>query len=232
VRTIAIVLVTAIAAAALTSAVWLALLHDEHSDRPVVATIRLAPATPRAKPKISKPQPAAVPSNVAPPKENIPQPAITTPIGEIPDDLLAKRLTIPVPGINASDLRPSFFEMRGDHRHEATDIMAARGQPVVAVEDGTIAKLFTSVPGGLTIYQFDPTEKYAYYYAHLDHYADGLAQGSKVTRGQTIGYVGSTGDADAAHPHLHFGIFLLGPEKQWWKGDALDPYPALMASNR
>jgi murein DD-endopeptidase MepM/ murein hydrolase activator NlpD len=129
--------------------------------------------------------------------------------------------------VKAEDLSPQFFDARGQRGHEAIDIMAPRGQSVVAVEDGTIAKLFTSVRGGLTIYQFDPTEKYAYYYAHLDHYADGLAQGEKVMRGQTIGYVGSTGDAGEASPHLHFGIFLLGPEKQWWKGEALDPYPAL-----
>lgn len=148
-------------------------------------------------------------------------------IGEIPGDLAAKRLSIPVPGIKPSDLRPSFFEVRGQHRHEATDIMAPRGTPVVAVEDGTIAKLFISVPGGVTIYQFDPTRTYAYYYAHLDHYAVTLRQGGAVKRGQVIGYVGSTGDADPAHPHLHFAIFRLGPEKQWWKGEALDPYPAL-----
>jgi len=83
------------------------------------------------------------------------------------------------------------------------------------------------VPGGLTIYEFDPTEKYAYYYAHLDRYEDGLAEGDSVVRGQIIGYVGSTGNADELHPHLHFAIFLLGPEKQWWKGEALDPYPAM-----
>jgi murein DD-endopeptidase MepM/ murein hydrolase activator NlpD len=105
--------------------------------------------------------------------------------------------------------------------------MAPSGQPVVAVEDGTIAKLFKSGPGGLTVYQFDPTEKYAYYYAHLDRYADGLAEGDKVKRGHTIGYVGSTGNASTTQPHLHFAIFRLGPEKEWWKGDPLDPYPAL-----
>jgi len=153
---------------------------------------------------------------------------ITAHIGVIPDDLAAKHLTIPVPGVAPADLRPAFYDARGERGHEAIDIMAARGKPVVAAEDGTIAKLFTSVRGGLTIYEFDPSEKYAYYYAHLDHYADGLAEGAKVTRGQTIGYVGSTGDANAAAPHLHFAIFLLGPEKKWWKGEALDPYPALM----
>ena len=148
-------------------------------------------------------------------------------IGKDPDDLLAKHLTIPVQGIKAEELRPDFYDDRGQRGHEAIDIVAGRGQPVIAVEDGRIAKLFTSVRGGLTIYQFDPSEKYAYYYAHLDRYAFGVSEGKSVTRGEGIGYVGSTGNADPSSPHLHFAIFILGPEKQWWKGEAIDPYPAL-----
>ena len=151
-------------------------------------------------------------------------------IGMIPDDLIARRLTIPVLGIKPKDLRPQFFDARVQHGHEAIDIMALRGQPVLAVEDGRIAKLFLSVPGGLTVYQFDPTETYAYYYAHLDRYADGLAEGRNVTRGEIIGYVGSTGNA--VQPHLHFAIFRLGPEKRWWKGEALDPFPAFVPSRK
>ena len=149
-------------------------------------------------------------------------------IGAVPEDLLAKRLTIPVPGVKARELRPHFFDARGQRGHEAIDIIAPRGVPVVAVEGGKIAKLFLSVPGGITVYQFDPTQTYAYYYAHLDHYADGLAEGDTVERGQILGYVGSTGNADPMTPHLHFAIFRLGSEKRWWQGEALDPYPALM----
>jgi murein DD-endopeptidase MepM/ murein hydrolase activator NlpD len=148
-------------------------------------------------------------------------------IGQDPKDILAKHLTIPVEGIKAEELRPAFYDDRGQRGHEAIDIPANRGQTVIAVEDGKIAKLFSSVRGGLTIYQFDPSEKYAYYYAHLDRYADGLSEGAKVLRGQVIGYVGSTGNADPSSPHLHFAIFILGAEKQWWKGEAIDPYPAL-----
>jgi murein DD-endopeptidase MepM/ murein hydrolase activator NlpD len=151
--------------------------------------------------------------------------ASTAHAGTVPEDLIAKHLTIPVPGIKAKDLSPQFFDARNERGHEGIDIIAPRGEPVVAVDDGTIAKLFLSKPGGITIYQFDPTETYAYYYAHLDRYADGLAEGDIISRGQVIGYVGSTGNA--ATPHLHFAIFLLGPEKHWWKGEALDPYPAL-----
>lgn len=195
-----LILATAIAALALTRVIGTVSEHKAGSppNLPKIATNKSAP-------------------------NNAPSPRI----GAVPDELLAKRLTIPVPGVEAKDLAPQFFDARGQRGHEALDIMAPRGHPVVAVEDGTIAKLFTSLRGGLTIYQFDPTEKFAYYYAHLDHYQGGLAQGDKVRRGQTIGYVGSTGDAAQANPHLHFAIFLLGPEKQWWKGEPLDPYPAL-----
>ena len=149
-------------------------------------------------------------------------------VGPLPEDLLAKNLTLPVVDVKPKELRPAFYDSRGERGHEAIDIMAPRERPVVAVEDGKIAKLFLSKPGGITIYQFDPSEKYAYYYAHLDRYADGLAEGDRVKRGQIIGYVGSTGNADPAAPHLHFAIFKLGPDKQWWKGEALDPYPAFM----
>jgi len=154
-----------------------------------------------------------------------PQPSLTPHVGVVPDDLLAKHLTIPIRGLKPEALTPQFFDARGEHGHEAIDIVAERGEPVVAVEDGTIAKLFLSKPGGITIYQFDPTETYAYYYAHLDGYAEGLAEGQTVRRGQVIGFVGSTGNA--AQPHLHFAIFLLGPDKHWWRGEALDPYAAL-----
>ena len=156
----------------------------------------------------------------------------TTHIGKVPDDLISKRLTIPLLRMKAEYLTPQFFDARGQRGHEAIDIVAPRGQPVVATEDGTIAKLFVSERGGITVYQFDPTEKYAYYYAHLDRYAEGLAEGDNVTRGQVIGYVGSTGNANALQPHLHFAIFLLGPEKRWWKGEALDPYPVFTQSQR
>jgi murein DD-endopeptidase MepM/ murein hydrolase activator NlpD len=116
---------------------------------------------------------------------------------------------------------------RGQRVHEAIDIAAPSGTPVVAVDDGTIAKLFTSKPGGLTVYQFDPAGRLAYYYAHLDSYAGTLKEGMSVKRGDVIGYVGSTGNADRKVPHLHFAIFKLGPDRKWWRGDPINPYPAL-----
>ena len=146
---------------------------------------------------------------------------------EIPP-MPAGGLLIPVQGVKASQLTDTYTQSRGAGRlHDAIDIMAARGTPVFAVADGTVAKLFDSKPGGLTLYQFDTGEKLAYYYAHLDHYADGVVAGKPLKRGELIGYVGSTGNASPDAPHLHFAIFVLGPEKRWWKGTAINPYPLL-----
>ena len=142
--------------------------------------------------------------------------------------LRGRNLEFPVEGVDAGDLQDTFSDARGEGRaHEALDIMAPRGTPVRAVEDGTVVKLFNSRGGGgLSIYQFDPSQTFCYYYAHLNGYAFGLREGDSVRRGQTIGYVGSTGNASPDAPHLHFAIFQLTPERQWWKGDSLNPYPA------
>jgi murein DD-endopeptidase MepM/ murein hydrolase activator NlpD len=144
------------------------------------------------------------------------------------DALSQRDLLIPVQGISPSDLRDSFNELRGGtRRHEAIDILTARGTPVLAVDDGVVKKLFHSVPGGLTVYQFDRQEIYCYYYAHLDRYAEGLKEGIVLKRGDLVGYVGTTGDAPANTPHLHFAITKLGPDKHWWQGPAINPYPIL-----
>lgn len=122
----------------------------------------------------------------------------------------------------------TFNQTRGGTRiHEALDIMAPRGREVLAIHDGKIVKLFNSKQGGLTAYQFDPSERYAYYYAHLDRYAAGIAEGKMLRRGELVGYVGSTGNAIPDAPHLHFAIFELGPEKHWWEGKPINPYPLL-----
>jgi murein DD-endopeptidase MepM/ murein hydrolase activator NlpD len=138
------------------------------------------------------------------------------------------KLGMPVEGVAPGALTDTFDQPRRGGRHEAIDIMAPRGTRVLAAADGRVVKLFTSKPGGLTVYQFDPSERYAYYYAHLDRYADGLKEGMVLHRGDLIGYVGSTGDADPNAPHLHFAVFALTPEKQWWKGTPIDPFPLLV----
>jgi murein DD-endopeptidase MepM/ murein hydrolase activator NlpD len=136
----------------------------------------------------------------------------------------------PIRGLALANLRDMFEEVHNGHAHEAIDIVEPRGTPVRAVVSGTVRKLFLSKPGGNTIYQFDEAGEYCYYYAHLDGYAEGLREGMRVERGDVIGFVGSTGNADVRTPHLHFAITELGPEKLWWKGKAVDPYPFLVAA--
>jgi peptidoglycan LD-endopeptidase LytH len=182
----------------------------------------------QASPKVEvKPTKKDEPRPVAPP----PSAATALPpvsSGYPVDDLRQRNLTLPVQGIKRDELRDTFNETRGSsRRHEALDVIAPRNTPVLAVEDGTIAKLFLSDAGGITIYQFDPTSSYAYYYAHLEKYADGMKEGQQVKRGQVLGYVGTTGNAPRDTPHLHFAIFKLGEDKKWWQGSPLDPYSVL-----
>jgi murein DD-endopeptidase MepM/ murein hydrolase activator NlpD len=181
-----------------------------------------APTAPAPSTSISAPAPAQRPAQ--PPRAAAPPPGLARP----PADLLHHDLLVPVQGIERTALQDTFDDARGQGRvHDAIDIMAPSNTPVVAVEAGRIAKLFTSRLGGLTIYQFDPTETFCYYYAHLDHYSPDLREGAQVARGQVIGYVGSTGDASAEAPHLHFAITRLTADKKWWQGEALNPYPVL-----
>lgn len=139
-------------------------------------------------------------------------------------------LVIPVQGIAGSQLVDTFEQSRSEGRlHQAIDIMAPTGTPVVAVADGWVEKLFTSKQGGLTIYQFEPTRTWSYYYAHLDRYADGLREGQLLKRGQVIGYVGYSGNANPAGPHLHFAVNRLDADQKWWTGTPVNPYPLLTA---
>ena len=140
---------------------------------------------------------------------------------------LPRTLAMPVDGVDRSELRDAFADARGERTHEAIDILAPRRTPVLAVDNGRIAKLFSSKAGGLTIYLFDPSETLSYYYAHLDGYAPGLKEGQRVNKGDVIGYVGTTGNAPPDTPHLHFAVSRLTPERQWWKGEAINPYPLL-----
>lgn len=176
-------------------------------------------------------------SEVSVPADIQPAPIATLPLqtsvaalpNEVESPAGATGLLLPVQGIAREQLQDTFTDARSQGRsHDAIDIMAPAGTPVLAVADGRVEKLFTSVRGGLTIYQFEPSGRLAYYYAHLQRYADGLAQGQALRRGQVIGYVGSTGNASPEAPHLHFAIFVLGPERHWWEGQAINPYPVLM----
>lgn len=178
-------------------------------------------------PPVITPQASATPIDLAVPGAPTPEartvepPVLTSDV----DRLRARGLLLPVSGIESKSLHDDFKDDRGGRTHDALDILAPRGTAVLAVDDGRIEKLFTSVRGGLTIYQFDPQSEYCYYYAHLDRYAPGLAAGKTVRKGEVIGYVGTTGNAPPNTPHLHFTIFRLGAEKRWWEGTAINAYP-------
>ena len=150
--------------------------------------------------------------------------ATTIVTGSDLDALRSRSLIIPVRGLDADDLMSSFDDARGSRRHEAIDILAPRGTDVVAVDDGKVAKIFTSRAGGLTVYQFDPSETFVYYYAHLDKYAPDLEEGVMLRKGDLIGWVGTSGNAPENTPHLHFAISKLDADRRWWGGTALDPY--------
>ena len=196
----------------------------------LVATLLIARLN---KPAADAIEPAAVAtSGVSTPSTPAPRAlaieAAPMPMADAITTLTKRDLLIPVEGVQPNALQDTFNDARAlGRRHDAIDIMAPRGTEVHAADAGTIAKLFTSKAGGLTIYQFDPTETFSYYYAHLDRYASGLAEHQAVMRGQLLGYVGSTGNASADASHLHFAIARLGTDRSWWKGDPINPYPLL-----
>ena len=164
-------------------------------------------------PPVAPPEPAALPAVVE---------------EDAVEELTTRRLSIPVAGVEADDLVDTFAEVRGaSRRHEAIDILAPRHTPVLAVEDGTIARLFLSDAGGTTVYQFDPSNRFVYYYAHLEGYARGLSEKDRVRRDQVIGYVGTSGNAPRDTPHLHFAIFRLTEERRWWEGTPVEPFAIL-----
>lgn len=141
--------------------------------------------------------------------------------------LRARKLMIPVPGVTVAKLPDNFREKRGTRQHAAMDIMAPRGTPVLSVDAGVVAKVHTSVGGGLTLYLADPTGRYIYYYAHLDRYRQGIKEGDRVEPGDLLGYVGTTGNAPPNAPHLHFAIGRMDDDKRWWKWTPIDPKPLL-----
>lgn len=144
------------------------------------------------------------------------------------DELRARRLLIPVDGITAAQLRDTYNAARSGGRvHDAIDIHAPRGTPVRATADGTIRKLHVSERGGLSLYQMDDDGRTRYYYAHLDQYAEGIVDGRRVRRGEVIGYVGDTGNAQPGDYHLHFSIAILHDPSRWWEGANVNPYDVL-----
>ena len=176
------------------------------------------------------PTPTTARTSKATPNPSLSQPAVTNPapsaaspaIGTLP------ALIVPVAGIRAEQLHDTFNEARSEGRvHEAIDIIAPQGTKVLAATDGKIVKLFTSEKGGITIYQLSPQQTLVFYYAHLQWYADGLAEQQEVRQGDLLGYVGDTGNAQPGNYHLHFAIWQITNPKDFWNGANLNPYDIL-----
>jgi len=152
--------------------------------------------------------------------------AAPAPTPEEADWLRARGLAVPVLGVYPDQLRDSFDEPRSGARvHRAIDIFAPRGTPVLAADDGRVVRVSRNALGGLTVYAVDDSDRFVYYYAHLDRYRPGLAPGMRLAKGDVIGYVGTTGNAPPNAPHLHFQVMRAGAARRWWDGVPLDPRP-------
>ena len=153
-------------------------------------------------------------------------------IAEAVDYLIARGMEIPVAGATVQQLSDTFDEGRNGGRvHRALDILAPRGTPVLSADDGRILRVTTNALGGNTIYATDPLGRVVYYYAHLDAYQPGLAQGATVARGDTLGFVGTTGNAPKDTPHLHFQVMRMPPDGKYWDGDPINPYPLILLTH-
>jgi murein DD-endopeptidase MepM/ murein hydrolase activator NlpD len=200
------------------------------SGAPVPATSEIdrrqapVPSGPSDTPSPARTRAAVAPGAVATTGEPLIGPDVSG--GGVLADLRRHDLLLPIEGANVDAMKGGFAQGRdqGRRAHEAVDILAPRHTPIHAVDDGTIAKLFRSQAGGITVYQFDPSGRYCYYYAHLERYAPGLSENQAVERGEVLGFVGTSGNAPPNTPHLHFAVFELDAHRQWWKGRPVDPY--------
>jgi peptidoglycan LD-endopeptidase LytH len=152
--------------------------------------------------------------------------------GDAARALAARRLMVPVAGVRPDQVPDTFAERRGVRRHAALDIPAPRGTAVVSTDDGLVIAVRQNQRGGRVVYAVDPDRRFIYYYAHLDTHRPGLSAGTTVARGDVLGTVGSTGNADPAAPHLHFQVTIHPPDGRWWDGDPIDPRPFLVGMGR
>ena len=188
--------------------------HSKNSPLPVPET------TPNASPPISSPSVVATSPSPNQPGQDSAQSALGF-VGQL-------KLIIPVSGVRPEQLRDTFDEARSEGRvHDAIDIPAPAGTPVLAAADGEIIKLFQSERGGTTIYQLSTDKKLVFYYAHLQRYADDIYQGKLARQGEVIAFVGDTGNAGAGNYHLHFSIAIVADPKRYWDGVNINPYPLL-----
>jgi murein DD-endopeptidase MepM/ murein hydrolase activator NlpD len=225
---------------ALVAFIW---VMSRRSQTEQIAVLKPSPvnaspdAPPIPEPSLAVPSPVPSVKSTAQPTPQLPvlenTPLAPTPTPQTPQTVPngSPALLVPVAGVRPEQLRDTFQDARSEGRsHDAIDIPAPRGTPVLAVADGRIVKLFQSVPGGTTIYQLGTDNRTIYYYAHLDRYADGLKDGYFARRGEVIAYVGDTGNAGAGNYHLHFSIAIVSDPRRYWDGTNINPYPLLVNS--
>jgi murein DD-endopeptidase MepM/ murein hydrolase activator NlpD len=194
---LALILVTALVSAALTSLVWMYALSQGPLDSAPAGNVVTETTEPDDRPQL-----------------------VLAPSG----------LAIPVAGQTPESLVDTYTQARagGARVHDAIDIMAPAGTPVVSAAEGIVEKLFFSRGGGgITVYVRSPDRRWIYYYAHLQEYAPGLTEGQRVARGDRLGTVGSSGNANPAGPHLHFAVHRAEPDDPWYEGTPVNPYPLL-----
>jgi murein DD-endopeptidase MepM/ murein hydrolase activator NlpD len=114
---------------------------------------------------------------------------------------------------------PRLFGTAYAHLHQGTDVFAAPGTPLLAVERGVLIRVGTDILGGTKLWLVGASGT-RYYYAHLSAFAEGVTEGMPVKAGDVIGFVGNTGDAQGGATHLHFEVHPGG-------GPAVNPYPLL-----
>ena len=148
--------------------------------------------------------------------------------------LRARRILVPLLGADMSKVYDTFNDPRdgGERVHRAIDILAPRGTPILSADDGRILRMSTNALGGICMYTVDPEGRIVYYYAHMDHYNDAMSPGREIVKGDTLGYVGTTGNAPKNTPHLHFQVMRWPADGKYWNGEPIDPYELLVRASR
>jgi len=193
--------------------------------RPVLYYPETYPPEPKASPRASVP--------LTDSSKSAPMLAGAPAAGADVDYLAARRIILPVAGADPAKLEDSFKDPRdGDRVHRAIDILAPRGTPILSADDGKILRMTTSTLGGISMYTVDPSSRLVYYYAHMDRYNDGMSPGRTIAKGDTLGFVGTTGNAPKDIPHLHFQIMRWPSDGKYWNGDPIDPFEVLGGRKR
>lgn len=174
----------------------------------------------------ARPEPAPIRESD---RSRAPSNADSVSLGEdgVSSTLVAKHLMVPVDGVTPDKVPDTYYATRTAGPHYALDILAPRGTSVLSADAGRVFKLRTNTNGGLTVYALDREEQFVYYYAHLDHYREGLAEGDTLEAGDVIGYVGTTGNAPPNVPHLHFQVMRYRRDGRWWDGEPINPHAYL-----